>query len=84
MIDARAIWIMVRQVCSVNPFEYWRPDGAGIMFEPFDSTHRRAFPPINFLSKLECNLWGRHPASVLNNSSADVINVDDKDDIQYN
>ena len=84
MINARAIWIIVRQVRSYNPFEYWRPDGAEIMFEPFESIHRRAFPPINFLSKLEWNLWGMRPASALNNSSADVIDVDDKDYIPYN
>ena len=75
---------MVRQVHSSSPFEYWRPDGAAIMFEPFESIHRRAFPPINFLSKSEWNLWDRRPASALNNSSVDVIDVDDKDDIPYN
>ena len=84
MINARAIWIIVRQVSSYNPFEDWRLAGAAIIFEPFDSIHRRAFPPINLLSKLEWNLWGRRPAYALNNSSADVIAVDDKDDIPYN
>ena len=28
-------------------------------------------------------MWGRRPASTLNNSSADVIDVDDNDDIPY-
>ena len=47
---------MVRQVHSDNPFEDWHPDGAAIMFEPFESIHRRAFTPINFPSKSEWNL----------------------------
>ena len=84
VINARAIWIMVRQVRSANSFEDWRPAGAAIMFEPFDSIHRRSFPLINFLSNSEWNLWVRRPTSALNNSSTDVINVDDKDDIPYN
>ena len=75
---------MVRQVRYANPFEDWRPAGAAIMFEPFESIHQRAFPPINFLSKSEWNLWGRRPASDLNKSRVDVIDVDDKDDIPYN
>ena len=54
------------------------------MFEPFESIHRRSFLPINFLSKSKLNLWGMRPASALNNSSADFINVDDKDNIPYN
>ena len=83
VINACAIWIIVRQVRSDNPFEDWRPAGASIMFEPFESIHQRAFPPINFLSKSEWKLWGRRPASALNNSSADIINVDDKDNIPY-
>ena len=75
---------MVRQLRSANPFEDWRPAGAAIMFEPFESIHRRTFPPINFLSKSEWNLWGRHTTSALNNYSEDVIDVDDKEDIPYN
>ena len=74
---------MVRQTRSADPFEDWRPAGAVIMFEPFASIHRREFPPINFLSKSECNLWGRLPASDLNNSSVDVIEVDYNDNIPY-
>ena len=64
---------------STNPLEDWRPAGAAMMLEPFDSIHQRSFPPINFLSKLERNLWGRCPASSLNNYNADVIDVDDND-----
>ena len=75
---------MVRQVRYANPFEDWRPAGAAIMFEPFESIHQRAFPLINFLSKSEWNLWDRRPASALNKSSADVINVDDKYENPYN
>ena len=29
-------------------------------------------------------MWGKHPVSALNNSSAEVIDVDDKDNIPYN
>ena len=66
---------------STNPSEDWQPAGAAMMLEPFDSIHRRAFPPINFLSKLEQNLWDRRPTSALNNYNADVIDMDDNDDI---
>ena len=53
VISARAIWIIVRQVRSDNQFEDWRPAGAAIMFETFESIHWRTFSPINFLSKSE-------------------------------
>ena len=53
VINSCAIWIIVLQVRSANSFEDMHPAGAAIMFEPFESIHRRAFPPINFLSKLE-------------------------------
>ena len=53
VINARAIWIIVRQVRSANTFEDWRPVGAAMMLEPFDSIHQREFPPINLLSKSE-------------------------------
>ena len=53
VINACAIWIIVRQVLSADPFEYWRPAGAAMMFEPFESIHWREFTPINFLSNLE-------------------------------
>ena len=76
--------MMVHQVRSASPFEDWRPAGAAFMFEPFESIHRREFPPINFLSKSDWNLWGRRTESALNNYRADVIDVDDKDDIPYN
>ena len=75
---------MLHQVRSDNPFEYWRPAEAAIMFEAFESIHQRAFSPINFLSKLEWNIWGRRPTSAFNNSNTDVIDVDDKEDIPYN
>ena len=84
VINSRAIWIIVRHVRSANPLEFWRPAEAMIMLEPFDSIHQRAFTPINFLSKSEWNLWGRHPTSALNGSNADVIDVDDNDVISYN
>ena len=53
VINARAVWIILRQVRSTNPFEEWSRAGAAMIFEPFDSIHRMAFPLINFLSKLE-------------------------------
>ena len=53
MMNALVIWIKVRHVRSDNTFEDWRPEGAAIMLELFDNIHRRAFPPINFLSKSE-------------------------------
>ena len=53
------------------------------MLELFKRIHRRAFPPINSLSKSELNKWGRRPASDLNCSSAEVIDVDDSEDILY-
>ena len=81
VINDCAIWIIVRQVCSAKPFEDWRPDGTEMMLEPFDIIHRRIFPLINFLSKSEWNLWGRHAASALNSYNDNVIDVDDNDDI---
>ena len=46
-------------------------------------SNRRAFPPINFLSKSGWNRWGRRPASDLNCSRAEVIDVDYSEDIPY-
>ena len=80
VINSCAIWIIVRHVRSANSFEDWQPAGAAMMLEPFDSIHRRAFPPINFPSKSKWNLWGRRTASALNSSNADIIEVDDNDD----
>ena len=78
-----AIWIKLRHVISANPFEYWRPAGAAIMLEPFDSIHRREFLQIDFLSDSEWNQWGSQPTSTLNCSSAKFIAVDDSEDIPY-
>ena len=79
VINARAIWIIVRHLRSANPFEDWRPAGAAMMLETFDSIHQREFPPITFLSKSEWNLWGRCPASALNSSNSVVIDGDAND-----
>ena len=68
---------------SANPFEYWRLAGAAMMLEPFESIQRREFPLINFRSKSEWNRWSKHPTSNLNCYTAEVINVDDRVDIQY-
>ena len=83
VINAHDICIIVRHVLSANPFEDWWPSGAAIMLEPFDSIHRRAFPSINFLSKSEWNLWGKRPASSLNSSNANVMDVYDNYNIPH-
>ena len=80
-MNAHAIWIKVRHVRSANPFEYWCPAEAAMILEPFDSIHRREFLPINFLSESEWNWWGRRPASALDSSNAEVIGVDNSDNI---
>ena len=80
-MNYRAIWIKLRHVRSANPFEDWRPATASMMLEPFHNIHRRAFPPINFLSKSELNRWDRRPISALNSYNAEVIDVDDSDKI---
>ena len=54
-----------------------------MMLEPFERIHHRVFPPINFLLKLEWNRWGKRPVSDFNCSCAEVIDVDDCDDIIY-
>ena len=83
VMNARYIWVKAIHVRSANPFEDWCPAGAAIMLEPFDNIHRRAFPPINFLSKLEWNRWGRRPTSALKCYIAEVIDVDDSEEILY-
>ena len=80
---ALAICIRVLHVCSSNPFEYLRPEGSAMMLEPFKRIQRRALPPINFLSKSDCNRWVKHPASYLNCYSVEEIDFDDRDDILY-
>ena len=83
VMNARVIWIKVRHVRSDNLFKDWLTEEAAIVLESLDNIHWRSFPPINFLSKSELNMWGRHPASDLNCSSAKVIDVDDSEDILY-
>ena len=68
---------------SANTFKDWRQEGAAMMLEPFERIQSRKFPPINFMSKLECNRLGKLPASDLNCSSVEVIDVDDRDNIPY-
>ena len=81
LMNACAISIKLRHVRSANSFKDWHPAGAEIVLETFDNIHQREFPPINFLSKSEWNRWGRHPAYVLNISKAEVIDVDDSNDV---
>ena len=83
VINDLAIWIRVCHVRSTNTFEDWSPAGTAIILEPFKRIHRRAFPPINFLSKSDWNCWGKRPASDLVFSSAEVVDMDDSDAIPY-
>ena len=77
------IWIRVLHVRSANLFMDWRPVGATVMFYPFERIQRSAFPLINFLSKSKCNRLGKRPVSDLKCFSAEVMDVDDRDDIPY-
>ena len=54
------------------------------MFDPLARIQCSAFPHISFLSKLEWKHLGNCPASDFNFSSAEVMDVEDKDDIPYN
>ena len=51
------------------------------MFDPLARIQNSAFPPIIFLSKSEWNRLVNCPDSELKISSAEVIDVEDKDDI---
>ena len=55
-----------------------------MMFDLFERIYRREFPHINFLLKLEWKRLGKHPDSDLKISTAEVMDVDDRDDILYN
>ena len=66
---------------SSNSLKYWRLAGAVVVLEPSEKIQRRVFPPINFLSKSEWNRWSKRHTSDLNCSSAEVIDVDDRDKI---
>ena len=81
---ALVICIRVRHVRSDNPFRYWRPSGAAIMFDLLERIQHSAFPPISFLLKLEWKRLGNCPASDLKFSSAEVMDVEDKYDTPYN
>ena len=39
VMNARAIWIIVRHVRSANTFGDWRPEGTAMMLEKFDNIH---------------------------------------------
>ena len=54
-----------------------------MMFDLFESIQSREFTPINFLSTSEWKLLGKRPDSNLKFSCEEVIDVEDKDDIQY-
>ena len=51
------------------------------MFHPLARIHGSAFHHISFLSKSEWNRWSKRHTSDLNCSSAEVIDVDDRDKI---
>ena len=54
-----------------------------MMFESLAMIQRRDLPLMSLLSKYEWNLLGKCPASDLKVSRADVMDVEDKDDIPY-
>ena len=68
---------------SANTFEYLRLYRYAIMFNLLSNIQHSAFMPISFLSKLEWNHLSNCPASDLKCSSAEVIDIEDKDDIIY-
>ena len=55
-----------------------------MVFDPFESIQSRALPPINFLSNLEWKHLGKRPTYYLDFFSAEVMDVDDREDIPYN
>ena len=54
-----------------------------MMFESLEMIQRRDLPLMSLLSKYEWNLLGKCPASDLKVSRADVMDVEDKEDVIY-
>ena len=55
-----------------------------MMFDMFERIQRREFSPINFLLNLEWKCLGKRTASYLGFSSAEVMDISDRDNIPYN
>ena len=70
-------------MCYAHPFKDWRPEGDVTMLELFETIQCRSFPTFNFLLKSEWNRWVKRPVSDLNCSSAEVMYIDDRDNITY-
>ena len=83
IIYALAVWIKVHHLSSGNLFKDRKRTGDEIMFNQLARIQHNALPPISFLSKLEWNHLSNCPASDLKCSSAEVIDIEDKDDIIY-
>ena len=68
-------------MCLIRPFKDLRLDGAAMMFGSLSWIQLRDLPPMSFLLKPQWNILGNCPSSDLNDSRADVMDVEDKDDI---
>ena len=66
---------------SANLFRCLWPAVAAIMFDLLEKIQHSTFPPISFLSKSEWNILVNCTASDLKVSSAEVIDVEYKDEI---
>ena len=66
-----------------RPFKYWSPAGAAVVFESLARIQRRYFPPMSFLFNSEYNILGNCLESYLKGSRADVMDVEDKDNITW-
>ena len=62
-------------------FEYWRMDRATMMFGLLSRIQCTDLPLMSFLLKSEWNLLSNCPKSDLKYSRADVMGVEDKDEI---
>ena len=51
------------------------------MFESLASNQRRYFPPTSFILKSEWNILGNFPTHGLKDSKANMMDVENKDDI---
>ena len=78
-----AICIRVIHVHSVDPFKDGCTAVDAMTLKPFERIQCREFPTITFLSKPEWNRWDKRPASDLNCSSAEVMDVDGRYNIPY-
>ena len=71
----------VRPVHLARTIEDWWPDGSVMMFLLLARIQCRYLTLMSFISRSEWNLVGNCPASYLKDSRADVMNVEDKNEI---